>query len=451
MNTQSRALFIAILVGIVLISGCKNTYFDLELRPDGDTLHRSLSVEAGEDTLSVLEEIYGHQPVLTTGETASGTPRSTYKFQGAFRSLTPNDIGGAGFLLQCESNMGSSSVYSEQFRGDANLAAVLSRQEIAFNRLLDIFLLWLESEFGNASDFPALQKAVDENLRDDLWNLSLYLSTFSSIGNAVDTNGNDTSDVVLQGIAMRTLHFLIERGYFDVLELPDILAAISSFSGDSSGLPYHVARALANIMEVSKDDPLPESLALIVENPEAYADSVEEYFDTDEVEILTTDAFPASFKFAGLGGVFLRANMQLANEPFITNGEWDEDGVLKWRKPLPRLDTSAYDLPVLIYAFWSEPDREFQNEHFEREVLIAGSLGEYCDWRHELTEKQGEQWDEFVESLEPGEELVQQLEGFQFKGEPDRPAGVTYEKNIRSGIAQHTISNVLKELKKPPD
>ena len=451
MATRTRLLFIIVLAVPLLISGCKNTYFDLELRPEGDTLHRSLIVEADEDALSVLEEIYGHQPVLTAGETASGTPRSTYKFEGAFRSITPNDIGGAGFLLQCESNMGSSSVYSEQFRGDADLAAALSRQEIAFNRLLDVFLLWLESEFGDASDFPALQKAVDENLRDDLWNLSLYLSTFSSIGNAVDTNGNNTGDVVLQGIAMRTLHFLIDRGYFDVSELPEILAAISNFSGDSSELPYHVARALANIMGVSKDDPLPESLALIVKNPEAYEDSVEEFFDTDLVETLTTDAFSASLNFVGLGGVFLRAKMQLANEPHITNGEWDEDGVLKWRKPLPRLDTSAYDLPVLIYAFWSDPDREFQNEHFGREVLIAESLGEYCDWRHELTEKQGEHWDEFVESLEPNEELVQQLEGFQFKGEPDRPAGVTYNKNIRSGIAQYTISNVLKELKKPPD
>ena len=175
------------------------------------------------------------------------------------------------------------------------------------------------------------------------------------------------------------------------------------------------------------------------------------FFETHEADAIATDAFSARFRFAGEGGEFLRANMEVANEPYVTNGEWDAQGVLKWRKPLPHVDTTIYDLPVLIYAFWSDPDRGFQNEHFGREVLIEESLGDYCDWHRELTDKQSQQWVSFVGSLEPGENLVQRLEQFQFKGEPDRPAGVTYKKNIRSWIALSIIDDIVSELEKSHD
>ena len=89
MNPIFRVLLAAVLAVMLMIGGCKETYYDLELLPEGDTLYRSLIVEADEDALTVLEEIYGHPPVLIASESASGTPRSTYKFEGAFQSLSP--------------------------------------------------------------------------------------------------------------------------------------------------------------------------------------------------------------------------------------------------------------------------------------------------------------------------------------------------------------------------
>jgi hypothetical protein len=254
--------------------------------------------------------------------------------------------------------------------------------------------------------------------------------------------------MLLQQVGMRTLHFLIERGYFEVPQLPRIMTALFEFDGESPDMVNFLARSIANIMGVPKDDPLPEALALFVKDFEVYLDSAERFFDTDEAERLATDAFAGSFRLAGSGGEYLRANMHIPNEPYITNGEWDEEGILKWRKSLPRVDTTSYDLPVLIYAFWSDPDRDFQNEHFGREVLFEESLGDYCYWRNHLTKKQGKQWDSFVASLDPDEKLLERLTNFQFKGEPDRLEGISYNKDVKSGIALAVIVDILEELKK---
>jgi hypothetical protein len=247
---------------------------------------------------------------------------------------------------------------------------------------------------------------------------------------------------------MRTLHFLIERGYFEVSQLPRIMTALFEFDGESPEMAYYMARAIANIMGVPKDDPLPEALALLVKDFEGYLDSAERFFDTDEVENLATDAFPGSFRLGDSGGLYLRANMHISNEPYITNGEWDEEGVLRWHKSLPWVDTTSYNLPVLIYAFWSDPDREFQKEHFGLEVLFGESLGDYCYWRNHLTKKQAKQWDSFVASLDPDEKLLERLTNFQFKGEPDRFEGTSYNKDVKSGIALAVIVDILEELKK---
>ncbi|MCH7981331.1 MAG: hypothetical protein IID59_07485 [Proteobacteria bacterium] len=109
MKKSARIFCFAVSVIVLLVSGCKKTYFDLELHPDGKTILK-------------------------------------YSFVGEFQYLTPNDIGGSGFLLHCDSALGSSSMYSEQFRGKDDLADVLRRQ--------------------------------------DLWNLSLAMSTLSIVGTA---------------------------------------------------------------------------------------------------------------------------------------------------------------------------------------------------------------------------------------------------------------------------
>ena len=109
MKKSLRKYFFALSVVVLLVSGCRKTYFDLELHPDGDTLQRSYSSEFEEEEISRLTGIYGHKPVTEVFELADGKASVKHSFVGEFYQVTPNDIGGSGFLLHCDSAMGSSS------------------------------------------------------------------------------------------------------------------------------------------------------------------------------------------------------------------------------------------------------------------------------------------------------------------------------------------------------
>ncbi len=279
MATRMPFLFTIVLAVTLLISGCKKTYFDLELRPDGETLLRTYSTEFEEKELLRLTEVYGHEPETERIESPGGKKILKHTFVGEFQQLTPNDIGGSGFLLYCDSAMGSSSMYSEQFRGGDDLAGVLGRQEIAFNRLFDVIILWLETEFGDAPDFAALRNVVDENIRQDLWNLSLYMSTFGIVGTASDRSDENIDDRLFEQLENRAVHFLIERGYFEASQLPLIIFSIGNF--DDEQLFELFARALMNKMDLPPGDALPPTLAAIHDNLEKYGDSFESFFESD--------------------------------------------------------------------------------------------------------------------------------------------------------------------------
>ena len=475
MNAKSRILLATVLAVMLTISGCKKTYYDLELLPEGDTLHRSLIVEADEDALTVLEEIYGHPPVLIAGKTASGTPRSTYKFEGKFQSLTPKDIGGSGFLLYCDSAMGSSSMYSEQFRGGDDLAGMLGRQEIAFNRLFDVIILWLDAEFGDARDFAALRKVVDENLRQDLWNLSLYLSTFGIVGTASNRSDENIDDRVFEQLTNRAIHFLIERGYFDASQLPLIIFTINE--SEEEQLFELFARALMNKMDLPPGDALPPTLAAVLDNLEEVGDSFELFMESGEalidlvsawegeskdpqaetikvsdyVDELASAAFASDFNYVAGDSEFLRVDLHIPRAPFASNGEWVASGVVRWRERLASGDPEDTSLPNSLFALWSEPAVSYQEEHFGRVVLDNEDLGDFCEWRRELSKKRGREWDRFVKPLQPGAALIETLKEFRFNGEPESGAAISPSNEVRSRIASRVILDIIKVLEEEPE
>ncbi len=475
MATRTRLLFIIVLAVTLLISGCKKTYFDLELRPDGETLQRSYSTEFEEEELLRLTEVYGHEPETEKIESPSGNTILKHTFVGEFQQLTPNDIGGSGFLLYCDSTMGSSSMYSEQFRGGDDLAGVLGRQEIAFNRLFDVIILWLETEFGDAPDFAPLRKVVDENLRQDLWNLSLYVSTFSIVGTASDRSDENIDERLIEQLAYRAIHFMIERGYFEASQLPLIIFSIGNFDDEQEFELF--ARALMNKMGLPSNDSLPPTLAAIHDNLEKYGDSFEIFIESDEAlfdlvsawenesndpsvntidvsdyfDELASEAFPSDFHYLADGGEFLRVDLHIPRAPYTSNGDWNVAGVLQWRERLASGEPEHTSLPNTLFALWSEPDVAYQEEHFGRVVLDNEDLGDYCEWRRELSKKRGREWDRFVKSLQPGEELIQSLRDFKFKGESERSAVVASSSKIRSGVASSVVSDLVKALDKAPE
>ena len=103
MKKSLRKFFFAVSVVVLLVSGCQKTYFDLELHPDGDTLQRTYSSEFEEEEISRLSGVYGHKPVTEVFESPDGKKILKYSFVGEFQHATPNDIGGSGFLLHCDS------------------------------------------------------------------------------------------------------------------------------------------------------------------------------------------------------------------------------------------------------------------------------------------------------------------------------------------------------------
>jgi len=475
MKQSARIVFLTMFVVVLLVSGCQKTYFDLELHPDGDTLRRTYSSEFEEEELSRLTGIYGHEPLAEVFTSADGKAFVKHSFVGEFQHVTPNDIGGSGFLLHCDSAMGSSSAYSEQFRGGDDLANVLGRQEIAFNRVFDIIILWLETEFSDAQDLPALLKLIDEDLRQDIWNLSLTMSTLSIVGAASDRGDEDVEDRIFEQLVNRAIHFLIARGYFEAAQLPTI--SFSFADSDETQMFELLARTLMNKMGLPPGDPLPPTLAALHDNFDEYGDSLDLFLESDErlfklisewesesrtpqaeadqdsdyIDDLLTDAFPSDFHFLADDGKFLRVDLHIPKAPYSSNGEWVDTGVLQWRERLASGDAGNVSLPNTLFALWSEPNDTYQEEHFGRVVLDNENLGIYCQWRRELSKKRGRQWDKFVKSLEPGEELIEALNDFTFKGEREWPAVSTGDSKIRSAIAYSVVSDLIKALNEAHD
>lgn len=447
MSIRLSLPFLAVLAGILLASGCKKTYFDLELRPEGDTLHRTFNTELNEEDLPRLTEIYGHGPATEEVETADGKTQIKYTYEGGFQKVTPDDIGGSGFLLHCDSGMGSSSLYSEQFRGRDDLADILRRQEDAFNRFFDLVALWFETEFGEAPDYAALSKIIDEELRQDIWNLSLYISTFGIVGVAGGRGQEGMNDRLFEQIANRAVHFLIARGYFEASSLQTLSALLTQPGNEEKRVFEIFARALMNKMGLPKEDPLLPSLATIRDDLDKYGDSLDEFAELGE---LAVDAFPSDFTLGNDGGEFLRVDLHLPQAPYSSNGDWNESGVLQWRERLAKSDERKVSLPNSLYAMWSNPNVDFQEKHFGRVVLDDEDLLEYCEWRPGLSKKQGRQWDKFVRSLRPGEALIQSLNDFKFKGEADRTA-ILKPSEVKWSIASSVVSVIVHALEEAPE
>ena len=471
-NIRSDIAVSFILIGILLMTGCYKDYHDIEIVPDGPAMHRTVTVGAHYAGMPELSEIYGHEPIEIPAEKTSGSAKPDFQFEGRFENATPDDIGGSGFLLHCTSAMGSSSFYSEQFRGQDDLAGVLAKQEVAFNRFFDILLLWFETEFENAPDYSAIREVVDQELRSDLWNLSMYMSTITIGGMAIKRGEEGIDDFILTNIGMRSLHFLLERGYFDVSQISRITGA---FDDDDEIIDIMV-RAIASKMGVSTADPLPPTLTAIQENIEEIEDSVDIFIeqnaelkrmvegwnaggedetpyvfeDSKFVEQIATDMFPIEIRLFN-DGDWLRVKVHLRNEPFLTNGEWHDTGVLIWEEPLASMEPENGDLPNALFAMWSDPLVTFQKNRFGRVVLAGENLADYCDWRRDLSDTHGGEWDELILALKPGDELVQRLKDFKFEGEADSFRFNNGDTDVRSTLAYSIVREITQELSKPSE
>ena len=459
MNKPSLAC-LAVLAA--LVTGCPHNEYVVELTPRGKVIERKLVFYRADgahtngvpnyqsfpsNDLAVITALY--PPGAVKGD---GAP---YSAQGEFAEAMPGDVGGAGSYKSFATRLGSAGFYSERFRGQDDWAAMVTERIEAENDFGDLIAGWCRKEFGREPGYKNLRRFLDMDLRGDLKNLAMY-----SWSGAISATYKPEAG---EEFIVRFGQYLVERGYVKLKDAPDLVQIIQG--RDDSRFQLLIQRLVAEKLGLPESGTLPKSLAFIADS-RAFKKSWDEYLaGTDiyrtrlrqwekekkvkpglnkpEPSQITSGLFE---KFIGLDFDFfgshandrLTVNLSLPSAPIHTNGKWDQTHKqVLWEGALEEKEKAAR-LPVFCYANWSNPDDEFQQQHFGWVILGGDELLKYCLWREGLDEPQRNEWETFLSDLKPGGELTNKLDTFQFSsGTPQNSGAADFGKGlIKSALEQ---------------
>lgn len=238
-------------------AGCRSEY-RLEMSAEKGVLQRTVISGADED--SPPEHV-----VLSPGQ-------------------LPDDLGEHGWFLHEDTTMGSLNLYVEQFDWFTDPSASLDMHRFAVHRLVDVWLAWLDSEFSPDPRYADFRAFVDTDIRADIEDLYFITWGYGAFGPSL-TPFDDESNASLFGeIAVRGLTYLALRGYFEPLDVPEIVAAFggSNQYGTYAPMADVGARAIARRMGLDEDAPLPYPLSELQAQPHRYLGSYE-YFVSDSM------------------------------------------------------------------------------------------------------------------------------------------------------------------------
>jgi len=427
--------------------GCEENVYKLHMKLKGDVLERRLVCwreDPGAEGSPVKKF-----PVedLTRIAEAYGVPvpeptARKYAFSGTFTQSTPDDIGGTGFFRQITTTMGSVSHYSERFGGDDDLAAKRERSLSAVDRLVDLFVGYLETVLADEEGWPDIRAFMTGPLRHDLKNLGLYVSLPSvgmgseeAAGKIEEDEREKPQDVVL---LMRALHYLAERDYIRLDELPHSLLEWANSPDEGNELNMFLSivlsKALTRKTTLAANDPVVTELKRLIGSKSlesalvAYAATTETWekrlraweeerkADPDlrppEPEELLNDTVEELI-MAVMDEEEHRviAHLDCPTMPEFTNGEWSEqERRVVWSDSVRTRST----LPTFFYASWTTPDEQFQTAHLGGVVLTADGLAQYVVWHDALDADKAGEWDTFLAGLEPDGQLRGKIETFLF-------------------------------------
>lgn len=423
------------------IAGCETQHYEITMTPNGQTVQRELTfwrertanqksevVAFPDDELASIAAAY---EVSIPAEKAS-----KHKFIKAFSGALPNDLGGSGSYTHWNTSLGSVSAYVERVRGNDDLLADVETRQQAANRLADLLTGWLAAELEGEAGFAELHEFLDQQLRRDLNNLSLY-----SWGFGVNS---DHEEAARTEWLVRVGQYLVERSYFTPDQLPMLARAVrEAGQGRPASLLTIVQRFAAAKMGVAADQPIPAGLAFLA--------------DTGVLELSVNDALRQTEEFqqllevwnrergdnpdaeapepnAVIGELAARAflpaipfgrshqlsvKVALTAAPFSTNGQWDaETRQVHWSRDILAGDEQRAGFPTILYAVWSSPDGPAQREHFGRIVLEGEQLSNYALWYCGLSLQEAKEWDGFISKLRPSDDLTERLRAFRFSDEP---------------------------------
>lgn len=418
---------------LVILPGCIRTVYELQLTPDGEAMHRKLIVS------------HEPKPANSDGETSPLSPAELvhmrefydpkleqiedgkHSFAGVFRNELPADVGGAGRYAFLESPLGSTSLYSERFRGEDDLQQVMQKRNDAVDSLIDLLINWSRDEFAGQPVQARIEGVLDQDVRRDLKNLSIYSWTIV----AFDASGENAPG---KELAARVGMYLMERDYFSLADLPDILRVFGSQDGQAMAELFQ--RIVIRKLKVSDDESAVASLA-ILRDPERFANSLREsirktdVFQTelekyrlsrglelnvtvddnafDPLGLVTQNAFEVLLPNVG-ARLQVRVALNSDVKPFATNAVWNSDqNVLEWSE-----NVAEDDIPSIMFAVWSVPDADFQEQCFGQIILADEPLAQFVYWYRGLTEGERQQYDSFLATLSPGSDLIAKIDAYEF-------------------------------------
>jgi hypothetical protein len=425
------ASFLAMLCA--LLTGCPHNDYTVELKPKTNGVERTLTfyrVDGGNSNgipnnqtfpsneLAAITRVYPSGAVKQEGQ--------RYLAKGVFAGQLPNDVGGGGSYTYLVTSLGDAGFYLERFRGNDDLAGKTARRFHAADQITDLVIGWTQTEFGRERGYKKLRKFLDEDFRNDLKNAGLYFWT-GEVSALTDTNTPEE-------FAARFGQYLFERGYLKLSDAPALYSIITD-GGDGSALLRLVQRLAAEKMGVLASEPLPKSFAVLNDSA-ALEKSWEDYLGRSDLyrakvkewerkkktdpkleppkpQNATDDLFVEYFGGSGGETDHLTVKLALDHAPNHTNGKW-QDGQVVWEASLE----ADRALPAFCYANWTEPDARFQKNHFGLVILDGDALTQYCLWQCGLGGQQAQEWESFLAGLQPGPELKQKLEAFQFTSQP---------------------------------
>jgi len=400
------------IVLFILLVGCEEEKYSIEMKPCEEGIERkfAFSGRLSDDERQRLSKLYQEQIDPNT-------------FRGVFNENLPNDVGGAGFYTTFTTNMGKTAMYSERFRGDDDLNYTLENAQLLGDRFADFLIGWLEYELGNHPNFVDLKEFLDYDFRQDAKNIIIY----NGLSDTLDKYDSNAADE----IEVRMKNYLIERGYLGPKEME---LFVQKCETDQEELLRVMRRLITEQMGLSCPHATFDWLEFLSDGERAEASAQRyihstEYFkeaweakkreendpyaeppdlDIDIIDFVMRDT---DFILFDSGSGRIEVKLACDCEPFSTNGNWDDkSGQVVWSGSI----AGDNDLPTFLYASWGEPNQAFQEEYFGCVALSGKRLSEYCIWREALDESKAEEWDAFVLSLFPGEDLEKQISDFRF-------------------------------------